>query len=259
MKARWYFIVLFAVVAAVVLALFKAERSVCARKAAAARLCALNLFTLPAKPAPPVLVGETITYDVKLGMFKVGSCVFTHSGRVELAGKEADLFTFETRMLRFSDKETIYSDPVSFLPIKVVRDISMWPKKEMITEEYDQREHTVTINKGGVLQVIRKPAPLNNAILLPFFVRKTAKLDIGWSMNATLPTQEFVIRLVRTEKVVVPAGSYDTYYFESTPSKFQIWISADERRLPVKIRGTGGIGYTMLMSGYKEPRERQKE
>ena len=259
--ARWPFIALLIICAAIALALGGFERQVVkAQKEAAAR-CALvpMVEPLPPKPAPPVFIGETITYDVKMGMFTIGTCVFTHSDRVALFGKDVDLFTFVTKGPSFFDKETIYGDPGSFLPVRVERDISIWPKKEKITEEYDQKANTVTITKNGASQVIRKAAPLNNAILLPFVVRKTAKLENGWSMKAVLPTQEFEIRLARAEKVTVPSGSYDTYYFESTPPKFQIWITADERRIPVKIRGTGGLGYTMLMSGYEGPREKKKE
>ena len=260
MKARWPFIALLFVCAAVMLALFVFEKRVTAEKEAVALLKPPPAPpALPAKPAPPVFIGETIAYDVKLGPLKMGTCVFTHRDRIALSGKDADLFTFETKVTHFSDKETIYSDPESFLPVRVERDIYSWPTQEKITEEYDQKEHTVTITKNGSRQVIRKSAPLNNAILLPFFVRKTAKLQSGWSMKAVLPTQEFEIRMVRTEKVAVPSGRYDTYYFESTPPKFQIWITADERRIPVKIRGTGGVGYTMLMNAYTAPREKVKK
>ena len=71
-------------------------------------------------------------------------------------------------------------------------------------------------------------------------------------MNVTLPTQEFKITLVSIEDVEVPAGTFKAFYFESEPKRFAIWISADDRRIPVKIRGSGGVNYTMAMRSYRK-------
>jgi hypothetical protein len=48
----------------------------------------------------------------------------------------------------------------------------------------------------------------------------------------------------------VPAGKFKAYHFTSTPKKFEIWISKDDYRIPVKIKGLGGYNYTMLMKNH---------
>jgi hypothetical protein len=76
------------------------------------------------------------------------------------------------------------------------------------------------------------------------------QLGVGFNLIARLPTQEFVIKLTSIEDVSVPAGTFKSYHFKSTPPKFEIWITADERKIPVKIRGAGFMGYTLVMKDY---------
>ncbi len=199
-------------------------------------------------------IGEKIIYNVQLGKLNLGKAVFEHLPYTDLRGRKANLMTFETRLARFSDLERIYSDPQTFLPLRVERYVSTWPFPEKITEDYDQQNFTLVIkklkNNKQQETVIRKDSVINNAILLPYYIRDIAKLELGYNLMAGLPTQEFIIELVAIEEVVVPAGKFMAYRFESRPKKFEIWISADERRIPVKINGTSGLGYTLALQEY---------
>jgi len=202
----------------------------------------------------PELIGEVIIYDVQLGRMNVGKAIFRHLPKTELKGKAVNLMTFETKLARFSDVEKIYSDPDTFLPIKIERYVSTWPQPERITEDYNQRDFVLSIKKSKGKREenirIKKDGFIHNAILLPYYVRNTATLAIGYSMLARLPTQEFRIKLIEKESVTVPSGKFIAYHFESTPKKFEVWITADERRIPIKIKGASGIGYTLVMKEY---------
>lgn len=216
------------------------------------------------KPNPPEKkqrrslerVGEKITYDIRLGRLRLGRARYNHLPAVELNGRPASHMTFETKLARFSDLEKIYSDPDTLLPIKIERDVYVWPVSEKITEEYDQKNFTLVIRKykyksGEEKQlVIKKDGPIHNAIMLPFYLRQIDTLGAGWSMTANLPYQQFEIRLVAVEEVIVPAGSFKAYHFKSAPERFEIWVSADERKIPVKIKGSGALGYTFIMREY---------
>ena len=199
-------------------------------------------------------IGEKITYNVRLGKIYLGKAVFHHVERLQLEGRVANRITFDTHLVNFQDLEIIYSDPTNFLPIKIERHINNWPFQEKITENYDQSKFILTITKvkgrNKEQSTIKKNSSIHNAILLPFYVRRIAKLDIGWTLMAQLPTQQFLIRLVSIERIRVPAGEFNCYHFESFPNKFEIWISADNRRIPVKIKGLGALGYTMVMQDY---------
>jgi hypothetical protein len=202
----------------------------------------------------PELPGEKIVYTVKLKGVNLGTAVFTQMGRVALAKEPLSFVTFETRVAGFQDLEKIYSDPRSYLPVRIERDIKGVSGKEKITEAYDQKKCTLTIIKtvGKTRQenVIKKESPIHNAILLPFYVRNVAQLVPGWSTYAQLPTQAFTIKLVSIEYVRVPAGKFKCYRFTSEPKRFEIWITVDDPRIPVKIKGSAGLGYSLLMRGY---------
>jgi len=199
-------------------------------------------------------VGERITYYVRLGRVNVGQAEFCHIERIKLGGQEVDVMTFVTRLARFKDLEKIYSDSSNCLPLRIERDILLWPGRERITEEYNQKKNTLVVTKQRGKKneklFIQKEGSIHNAILFPYSVRHLPRLDIGWSLEMRLPTQQFLIKLVSIEDVTVPAGTFKAYRFESVPKKFEIWITADERRIPVKLTGSGSLGYTLVMKEY---------
>lgn len=200
-------------------------------------------------------VGERIVYDVRLAKVSMGRATFSHLPRTELNGRQVSFMNFQTKLARFNDLEKIYSDPETYLPLKVERSISNWPFSEKISEFYDQEKFTLTIAKDGRAgeTVIKKDAPIHNAVMLPFYVRGIAKLSPGWEMSINLPNQKFRIKLIATENISVSGKSFSAYRFESDPRRFEIWISADELRIPLKIKGAGGLGYTLIMKEYSPP------
>ncbi len=198
--------------------------------------------------------GEKIVYNVRMGNVTLGRSVFTRLEPVELDGKMVNLMSLETRLAKFSDKEKIYSSPRTFLPLKIEREVVNWPFQEKISEQYDQEKFTLTIikNKGKSSQqrVIRKDSPIHNTIVLPFVLRDIPELAVGWSMTANLPAQKFEVNLSSVETLKLPSGEFKAYHFESAPPKFEIWVSADERRIPLKIKGSGPLGYTLVLKEY---------
>ncbi len=206
------------------------------------------------KPKLPDRVGEKIIYDVMLGNLKLGRAVFHYQSKSQIDRIPVNFITFETRLLRFKDNEKIYCHPGTFLPLRVEREISSWPKYEKITEVYDQEKFSLDIVKteNGRDQKInfQKDSVIHNAILLPYSVRQVADPAVGWNFQANLPTQRFLIRLAAIEELKVAAGVFKAYRFKSTPERFEIWISADERKIPLKIKGMAGIGYTLVMREY---------
>lgn len=233
-------------------------------------ICALSVFVLAQmheiKPVmqlisqngklvrKPDRTGEKAVYEVKLGTISLGRAVFKQFGATRLRGNDVFLSTFETTVTRFKDLERIYSDPQTLLPVRVERSISIWPFPEKITEDYDQDKFILTINKTKAKRthetLIKKQAAIHNAVMLPFYVRDMADFNIGYSFKATFPTQEFTIKLVGKEEIEVPAGKFSAYRFESEPERFQIWISDDERKIPLRIKGATGIGYTLSLREY---------
>ncbi len=198
--------------------------------------------------------GEKIIYDVKIGNLYLGRAEFNNMENIKLDGRFLSVMTMETKLAQFTDKEIIYSDPKTLLPIRVERDILKWLNREKILEDYDQNNFTVTIIKDTGPDkeklVIKKDAPIHNAVLLPYYVRRIPSLSIGRIIIANLPTRRLEIKLVSIEDIKVPAGTFKSYHFKSIPKQIEIWISTDERKIPLKIQGNGLFGYSMVMSKY---------
>jgi hypothetical protein len=194
--------------------------------------------------------GESILYLIS----PVGRSEYNDLGEIDLNGIKVNLVTFSTKVLFVKDTEKIYSDPESLLPYRIERTISKFLGKEYITEEYDQKKFTVVIRKfkGKKLvseQIIKANGPIQNAILLPFYLRRRPDLEIGWQFTARVPN-EFKLELVSIDEITVPAGKFQAYHIKSIPDKFEIWISKNSPRVPVKIQGKGIFDYALLMKKY---------
>jgi len=190
---------------------------------------------------------ETISYDIK----PVGSCEYQDFGPLEFRGKKARLIVFRTEAAGFKDKEVIFSESDLSLPLLVKRDITFLFHKENITEEYFPNENSFKLTKfKGDKKTeeysVKGKRPIQNAILVPFSLRGVADLKIGSSFAITLPG-EYTVKLSSIEDITVPAGKFKAYHFTSEPAKFEIWISADDLRIPVKIKGLGAFPYTLEM------------
>ncbi|OGX45812.1 MAG: hypothetical protein A3G38_00335 [Omnitrophica WOR_2 bacterium RIFCSPLOWO2_12_FULL_51_8] len=189
---------------------------------------------------------EKIIYEI----MPAGRAEFLDFGAVESGGRTLALVTFRTEVLGFDDLEKIYYDHRTDLPLRVERDISWFGKENLVEEYFPERSLLITRKfKGGKKvkeYVFQEDGPIHNAILLPFSLRKAPDLAPGWTMDIRLP-DKFKVTLVSLEEVEVPAGKFLAYHFTSAPPKFEIWIANDGPRAPVKIKGLGGLGYTMVM------------
>jgi hypothetical protein len=202
----------------------------------------------------PSQIQKKIVYNIKLGRLNLGKAVLHNMGASQMNGKQLNVIVFETRAARFNDVEKIYSDPDTFLPVKVDREISGWLRHEKISENYDQNNFTITIAKEGDSQgektVIKKDSPIYNAVLLLYYAKNILKFEPGSIFSVNLPNNKFEIKLVSIEDVEVAAGTFKAYHFESTPKQIEIWISRDEHNIPIKMRGLGVFGYSLELKEY---------
>ena len=194
--------------------------------------------------------GEKITYSIS----PFGNAEYNDLGLVDFNGQKLKLITFRTIVTGFDDLEKIYADPNTGLPIRVERYIS-WPfSKEHLVEEYPPGRNSLIIKKYIDNKMVEEHSfsakgPIHNAILLPFYLRATRDLSVGWNFDVRLP-EEFKVTLVSIDEIYLPTGKFTAYHFSSSPHKFEIWISKDEKRIPLIIKGMGGLDYSMQMHSY---------
>lgn len=196
--------------------------------------------------------GERLVYDVYFNRLKIGESVLEFHGEKRLNGRDTYRITFTTKTPGFEDAEDIYADKETFLPLRVSRSIKkLGAFSTTIQEEYDQAAFKVIIKKQSTFSskefAIQKDEPISNAIVLPYYYRTRPDIAKGESFKVTLPTVDFDVVLEGREVVATPLGVRPVYVFVSVPSKFTFWLSADKRRIPLKIEGHTALGHSLII------------
>lgn len=202
--------------------------------------------------AAPFSKGEKFIYDVRYKGLKVGSSVLTFHGEKDLGAKKAYHITFSTNIPSLKDTEELYADKDTFLPIEVHRTL----KKRLgfgdrIKEVYDQENFRVDISSKSKLRKknfsIQKDSPIHNAILLAYYYRTQDTFNKGDKFDISLPTFDFEVTFNGIEEIKTPLGKFQAYAFTSDPPKFRLWLSADEKRIPLKIHNPSVLGYSLVI------------
>jgi hypothetical protein len=203
-------------------------------------------------PVPPFAAGEELVFDVLYKQVRLGEATLTFHGESVLDGKGLYYVTFVTKVPGFDDMEEIYAYKDSFLPYKITRSIkrgNCFPLK--ITEDYDQEKHEVRIKRAGVLltvnDTIRKPRPIYNPLLLTYYYRMQSLSSLPASYPVSIPKADFTIVLKGKQFVKTKLGGRVAYVFKGEPSKFTFWLTADEKKLPIEIRGHNLLDYSFVI------------
>ena len=205
----------------------------------------------------PFKKGETITFKIEQMKVKAGEAKLSFEGLQEVDGKSLYLIIFKSDGLNFYDEEKIYVDPQTFRPVKVLRDLDIWGKKEKITEDYFPNEKKIKITKNVAGKVtVEELAVKDNIENIYGFIyryRQSGSFAIGNKVDINLPTKDIKITLAKQTKLKVAGKEFDAFYLSSDPSKYKIWLDASPQHIPLRIAGSVGLGNTvMIMSDYKE-------
>ncbi|MBU4343122.1 MAG: DUF3108 domain-containing protein [Candidatus Omnitrophica bacterium] len=209
-------------------------------------ICIDKIFALPFEE------GEQLTYQVSFKQVKLGKSIMTFRGEEDINGESAYRISFFTKIPSLKDTEELYAAKDTFLPIEVHRKV----KKRIgfsdnIIEKYDQENFRVDITSKSRLRTkefsIEKDSPIHNAILLVYYCRTIERFDKNKPIKINLPTTEFDVLYKGIETIDTPIGEFQAHSFTSNPPKFKLWLSADDRRIPLKIKNPGTLGYTLVI------------
>jgi len=193
----------------------------------------------------PFREGERFLYKVKLGLFTAGSAELMFHGRGVLGGRDVYIITFEVKLANFYDKETIYTELDDFYPIRVKRDVRMFGRSIEITEDYDQNNKLVKIQRKQkdktTIKVIQSDKKIQNIISLIYFYRNS-EFKIGSAFTFNLPLKEVKMKVSSLEDIEVPKGKYRAHLLESIPKKYKFWLDTTKEKIPLMI--DGAISFT---------------
>ena len=229
---------------------------------------------LPTPPSPaaaeyPFAVGETLTYSAKLGMLTLGSGTLQVAGIDSVRGVE----TFRLRF-RLQGKTLFYSLDDVLESWVATDDFSSHRFVQDFVENDKPRRKTFEIfpdsgfyrEKGRDTTFSSPSEPLDDAAFF-YFVRITP-LEVGkkyvFDRYFRKEKNPVTIEVVKREKMELPDGSkveclvlhpvIDTKGMFSKRSDTRIWLTDDERRLPVQIRSKFPFGtITLRLKGMVVP------
>jgi hypothetical protein len=220
----------------------------------------------PTPPSPaaaeyPFAVGETLTYSAKLGMLTLGSGTLQVAGIDSVRGVE----TFRLRF-RLQGKTLFYSLDDVLESWVATDDFSSRRFVQDFVENDKPRRKTFEIfpdsgfyrEKGRDTTFSSPAEPLDDAAFF-YFVRITP-LEVGkkyvFDRYFRKEKNPVTIEVVKREKMELPDGSkveclvlhpvIDTKGMFSKRSDTRIWLTDDERRLPVQIRSKFPFGTITL-------------
>jgi hypothetical protein len=133
----------------------------------------------------------------------------------------------------------------------VERDVRVFGRAEAIVERYTRDGRRVLIEKKVKGQepqktIIDSQRAFGNVLLMIYRLRMDPGLAVGKTYDINLPTTSFKLIVREKRKIRIPLGRFDAFYIESVPKKYRIWLSADLRRLPLRIQGLAGGGIAYL-------------
>jgi len=212
----------------------------------------------------PFFVGEEIEYSFRWEMISAGSANFKVMPYTSLNGEKAYHFLLVVKSNRFIDK--LYKmrarlegfTDSEFTQSLLYKKIETGKSKKDVLVQFDWKNKTATYsNFGGK----RDPIKIPNATFDPvssFYKMRAIDLesDQNLSFSVTDGKKSFTQKgsVIKKETLTLPSGTFETYvllpqikhfsgvFKKSKNPNVRVWITADEKKIPVRIKVKVFIG-----------------
>lgn len=237
------------------------------------------VFVLPAvASAAPFGPGEKLEYDIYWTFIRAGSATLEVAAPTDVNGTQAMRFVASARSTPAIDKIYKVRDSIeSFTDMDVTRSI-----------RYDKKQREGTYSKDVVLDFdwesgvskryvrgelrheLAQPGPTFDPLSILFSFRKQVLYK---TMRFAAPVSDGKVRVmgeayvegtedIETDLGVIPCfrvridvKHLSGVFRKSDDAELLVWFSADERRLPVRVKSKVVVGhFTMRLVGYTPPK-----
>lgn len=210
------------------------------------------------RAAVPFAVGELLEYNVNFGPIRAGSGSMEVRGIETVRGKEAYHTVFQVKggipFYRVHDVFESWFDTSSLSSLKFIQDQDEGPKeRERHYEIFPELAQYRELVKGEGEMQPSVSQPLDDGSFL-YFIR-TVPLVVGRTYEFQRyfrPDRNPVtIRVLRKEKVSVPAGTFDAIVIQpiiktsgifSENGRAEIWLSDDDRHIMLQMKSKLSFG-----------------
>jgi hypothetical protein len=220
----------------------------------------------------PFGVGEKLTYDIRFGQLHVGNGSMEVLDTEEIRGHDAyhTLFTIQggTFFYKVNDRLESWFDTTTLASLRFTQNID--------EGQYERERHYEIFPDRAVYRIEgdEKPSvphPLDDGSFL-YFIR-TVPLLVGetYTFNRYFrPDRNPVqIRVLRRERVTVPAGTFDAVVIQplikttgifSDKGEAEIWLSDDARRIMLQMKSKLSFGsLNLYLQSYQPPTKSANE
>jgi hypothetical protein len=237
----------------------------CGRLLARCALLALLLFGSRAAQAAadvPFAYGEHLKYDVSWSGIPVGKASLRVSPVEEFEGREvfritskADSIGFMSYFFPVEDRVESIVDANGIFPYRL--DLKQRHGRRRMRKQitFDHVAHEATLVSGDKRSVHEIPPHAQDMLSSLYYFRTLKELKVGNSVlidiHESKKTWRTEIQVLQRERLELPAGSFNTlklralFRFEGllmTKGDAYIWVTDDERRIPVQLEGRIAIG-----------------
>jgi hypothetical protein len=206
----------------------------------------------------PFAPGERLVFDVRFGPVKVGAGSMEVQELVEVRGRTAYHTRFTVRggtfFYKVNDVIQSWMDTTNLASLRFVSDLEEGSRnREKRYEIYPDRRVYVETTAKDPSEQPSVEQPLDDASFL-YFIR-TVPLRVGDQLEFNRyfrPDRNPVrIRVVRRERVTVPAGTFDAVVLRPSiktkgifaeNGQAEVWISDDDRRLILQLKSRLSFG-----------------
>lgn len=235
-------------------------------------LSAVSADSRPKAFAP----GEKLTFNLKWGFIPAGRAVLEVRSMKVINGVPSYHFVMEARTNSFIDTIYRYRSRVdAYANRQLTRSLHYNKKTELgvktreDTVDFDWDMNVARFNRTGtypgekpVVQTEQRRIPLMPGAFDPLSIfYYTRQLEVGPGAPIERPVSDgrkcvlATAMILKRETLQINGKDYDTYLVEpdlkhvggvfekSKDAKIQLWVTADERRIPVKIKSKVYVGY----------------
>ena len=207
----------------------------------------------------PFLPGESMEYAVSYGVIPAGQLTIRVAGLETYQGRSAYHLVSEAKSNRavsvlyeLASSEESWLDAEGLYSLRYRRVSTENDKTRERDVRFDQQRHLRIYSDGATSPT--SPRAVDQLAMI-YYMRT---LPIGPGKTFLLQNQAdpddnpVTIRVLKRERIRVPAGSFDTWVVDievktdrgifKKGGENRVWVTADARRVPVKISSKIGIG-----------------
>jgi hypothetical protein len=213
----------------------------------------------------PFAPGERLVFELRWAVVPAGKAVLQVMPMKTIDGTKAYHFRMTAESNAFVDMFYKVRDRFdSYVAADMSHTIHYHQKqheggsKRNIKVQFDWENSTAQYSDGRKMRNAIEIVPGTFDPLSVFYYSRLAKFEPNGTIECPISDGKKLVsgvaKIVRKETVEVPGGTFETYLIEpelkdiggvfkkSKDAKIQLWVTADERRLPVKIASKVSVG-----------------